>query len=83
MQRFRIASANPLLPKAQAQKAIHNLAVQLLDSDPFLLQPAAEIGDYDDLLPDRVRSTALFGYNGRIGVEMFTQRSLTQSFNRA
>jgi hypothetical protein len=51
-QRFRFASANPLLPAAKAQKPIHNLAVQMPDSNPFLLQPTAEIGDYDNLLPD-------------------------------
>ena len=83
LQRLRIASANPLLPTAKSQKSIHNLAVQSLDIDVFLFQPSAEIGDYDDLLSDRVVSIALFGYSGRIGVEVFTQRPLAQSFNRA
>ena len=83
LQRFRIASANPLLPTAKAQKSIHNLAVQNLHINLFLLQPPAEIGDYDDLLSDRVGSIALFGYSGRIGVEVATQRPLAQSFNRA
>ena len=82
LQRFRIASANPLLPTAKPQKSIHNLAVQSLDIDVFLFQPPAEIGDYDDLLSDRVVSIALFGDSGRIGVEVFTQRPLAQSFNR-
>ena len=36
-QRFRIASADPLLPTAKSQKSIHNLAVQCLDIDVFLL----------------------------------------------
>jgi len=82
-QRFWIASANPLLPTAKAQKSIHNLAVQSLDCDVFLLQPPAEISDYDDLLSDRVVPIALCGYGGRIGVQVFTQRPLAQSFNRA
>ena len=82
-KRFRIASANPLLPTAKSQKSIHNLAVQSLDIDVFLLQPPAEIGDYDDLLSDRVVRIALFGYSGRIGVEVFTQRPLAEPFNRA
>ena len=66
-----------------SQKSIHNIAVQSLDINLFLLQPSAEIGDYDDLLPDGVVSVALIGYSGRIGVEVFTQRPLAQSFNRA
>jgi hypothetical protein len=82
-QCFRIASANPLLSTAKTQKSIHDFAVQSLEADLFLLQPAAEIGDYDDLLPNRVASIALFGYGGRIGVEVATQRTLAQSFNRA
>jgi hypothetical protein len=82
-QRFRIASPNPLLPTAKAQKSIHSLAVQSPDRDVFLLQPPAEIGDYDDLLSDRVVPIALCGYGGRIDVEVFTQRPLAQSFNRA
>ena len=83
LQGLRIASANPLMPTAKVQKSIHNLAVQSPDINPFLLQPPAEIGDYDDLLSDRVGSIALFGYTGRVGVEVFTQRPLAQSFNRA
>ena len=83
LQRLRIASANPLLPTTKSQESIHNLAVQSLDIDLFLLQPSAEIGDHDDLLSDRVVSIALFGYSGRIGVEVFTQRPLAKSFNRA
>src|SRR5438270_5438413 len=35
------------------------------------------------LLSDRVVSIALFGYSDRIGVEVFTQRPLAKSFNRA
>ena len=83
LQRLRIASTNPLLPTAKSQKSIHNLAVQSLDINVFPLQPPAEIGDYDDLLPDGVVSIALIGYSGRIGVEVFTQRPLAESFNRA
>ena len=83
LQRPRIASANPLLPTAKAQKAFHNFAVQSLDVKMFLIQPSAEISDHGDLLLDGVVSVALIGYIGRIGVEVFTQRPLAQSFNRA
>jgi hypothetical protein len=82
-QRFRIASANPLLSTAKAQKSIHSFAVQMPGSKPLLLQPTAEIGDYDNLLSDRVVTIALFGHSGCIGVQVFAQRPLAQSFNRA
>jgi hypothetical protein len=81
LQRLRVASTNSLLPTAQSQKSIHNLAVQSLDINLFPLQPPAEIGDYDHLLSDRVVSIALFGYPGRIRVEVFTQRPLAEPFN--
>ena len=74
---------NPLLPTAKAQESIHNLAVQMPDINLFLLQPTAEIGDHDNLLSDRVVTIALCGHNGRTGVEVFAQRPLAQSFNRA
>jgi len=83
LQRFRIASADSLLPASESQKSIHYLAVQITDIDMFLLKPSAEIGDYDDLLSDRVAPVALFGHTGSIGVEVFTQRPLAQSFNCA
>jgi hypothetical protein len=83
LQGLRIASANPLWPLAMSQKSIHNLAVQSLDINVFLIHPPAEIGNYDNLLSDGVVSVALIGYSGRIGVEVFTQRPLAQSFNRA
>ena len=67
---------------AMSQKSNHNLVVQILDRDLFLFHPSAEIGNYDDLLSDRVVSVTLIGYSGRIGVEVFTQRPLAQSFNR-
>jgi len=35
-------------------------------------QPSAEIRDYDDLLPDRIASIALFGQTGCISIEIFT-----------
>ena len=63
--------------------SIHNLAVQRLDIDVFLCQPAAEIGNYYDLLSGRVVSIALFGNRGRIGNEVFIQSPLPQPFNRA
>ena len=72
-----------MLPTAKAQKSIHNLAVQSLDINPFLLQPPAEIGDHDDLLSDRMASVALCGQSGCIGIEVFTQRPLAEPFNRA
>ena len=68
---------------AKSQVSIHNLAVQGPDSNVFLFQPAAEIGNYYDLLSDRVMCVALFGYTSRIRVEVFIQRPLAQSFNRA
>ena len=83
LQRLRIASPNPLLSTAKAQKSIHNVAVQRPDRDVFLLQPPAETGNYHDLLSDGVVSVALIGYSSRIGVEVFIQRPLAQSFNRA
>jgi len=83
LQGFRIASTNPLLPTAKAQKSVHNLAVQRVDINVFLHQPPAEIGDYDNLLSDRVVTIALFGYTGRISVEVFIQRPLAEPFNRA
>ncbi len=61
---------------AMSQKSNHNLAVQILDSNLFLFQPSAEIGNYDDLLSDGVVSVTLIGYSGRIGVEVLTQRPL-------
>jgi hypothetical protein len=82
-QCLRIASADPLMPTAKSQKSIHNLAVQGLDIDVFLFQPAAEIGNDYDLLSDRVVRIALSGNGGRIAIEVFTQRSLAQPFNRA
>jgi len=83
LQRFRLASADPLLPTTKSQESIHNLAMQSLNIDVFLFQPAAEISNYYNLLPDRVVSIALFGNSGRIGIEVFTQRPLAKSFNRA
>jgi hypothetical protein len=83
LQGLRIASANPLRLMAMSQKSIHNLVVQILGSNLFLFHPSAEIGNYDDLLSDGVVSVTLIGYSGRIGVEVFTQRPLAQSFNRA
>ena len=45
-----------------------------MDINLFPLQPPAEIGDYDNLLSDRVVSIAQFGYPGRIRIEVFTHR---------
>jgi len=82
VQRFRIASAYPLLPSSKPQEPGHYLAIQILDIDVFLFKPPTEIGDYDDLLSDRALTIALFGDTGRIGVEVLTQGPLAQSFNR-
>ena len=43
----------------------------------------SKIGDYDDLLSDRVAPIALCGHGGCLGVEVFTQRPLTEPFNCA
>jgi hypothetical protein len=83
LQRFRFASADPLLPTAKPQVLLHNVAVQVPDIEMFLFQPAAEIGNYYDLLSDRVVSIALFGNSGCIGIEVFAQRPFAQSFNGA
>jgi hypothetical protein len=85
IQRFRIASANPLLPTAKAQESIHNLTVQNPDIHLFLLQPPAETGDYNNLLCDRIRSIALFGYTRRIrrrGVRSKALGAVVQSYLR-
>ena len=66
----------PLRLEAMLQKSIHNLAVQSLNINVFLLQPSTEIGSYDDLLSDGVVTVTLISYSGRIGVEVFTQRPL-------
>ena len=71
LQGFRIASTNPLRLMAMPQESNHNLAVQILDSNLFPFQPSAEIGNYDDLLSDRVAPIALCGYSGCVGVEVF------------
>jgi hypothetical protein len=52
LQGFRIAPTQPQLATAKTQKSIRDLAVQGLDINLLLLQPPAEVGDYDDLLSD-------------------------------
>jgi hypothetical protein len=71
------------LPTPKAQKSIHNLLVQSRNLNMFVLEPPAEIGDCDDLPPDRVMSIALFGNSGRVGVEVFAQWTLAKPFNCA
>src|SRR5260370_32057758 len=83
LQGLRIASTNPLRPTAMSKKSIHKIAVQSLDINVLLLQPPAEIGNYDDLLPDGVVSVALIGYSGGIRVQVFTHTPLADPFNRA
>ena len=57
--------------------------VQSLNRNLFVLQPAAEISDGDDLPSNRVVSIALFGDSGCIGVKVFAQRALAKPFNGA
>jgi hypothetical protein len=76
LQGLRIASTNPLRLIAMSQESNHNLSVQIPDRNLFLFHPSAEIGDDDDLLSDGIVSVTLIGYNGHIGVEVFTQRPL-------
>jgi hypothetical protein len=71
------------LSTPKAQESVHDLLVQGLYLDVFALQPPAEIGDGDDLPTDRVRSIALFGDSGCVGVEVFAQRTLAKPFNGA
>jgi hypothetical protein len=71
------------LPTPKAQESVHNLLVQRLYLDVFVLQPPAEIGDGDDLPSDRVVSIALFGDSSSVGVEVFAQRTLAKPFNGA
>jgi hypothetical protein len=83
IQCFRVAPTKVLLPTPKAQESVHDLLVHRLYLDVFVLQPPAEIGDGDDLPSDRVVSIALFGDGGRVGVAVFAQRTLAQSFNSA
>ena len=83
IQRFRVTSTNALLSTLISQESINDLVVQSPDRNLFVLQPAAEIGDGDDLPADRLVSIALFGDSGRVGVEVFAQRTLAKAFNRA
>jgi hypothetical protein len=83
VQCFRVAPINALLPTPKAQEPVHDLLVQRLYLDVSLPQPPAEIRDGDDLPSDRVVSIALFGDSGRIGVEVFAQRTLAKPFNGA
>jgi hypothetical protein len=66
-----------------SQESINDLVVQSPNRNPIVLQPAAEIGDGDDLPSDRVVSIALFGDSGCIRVEVVAQRTLAKPFNRA
>jgi hypothetical protein len=81
IQRFRVAAPKTLLSTTMPQESIYNLMVQGPNWNLFVLQPAAEIGDGDDLPSYRKVRIALFGDSGRIGVEVFAQRTLAKSFN--
>jgi len=70
----------PAAPSKRRPKLVQPLG-STSDIDLFPLQPPAKIGDYDNLLSDRVVSIALFGCPGRIRVEVFTQRPLAEPFN--
>ena len=65
-----------------SQKSINDSVVQSPNRNLLVLQPAAEIGDGDDLPSDRVVRIALFGDSGRVGVEVFAQRTLAKPCNR-
>jgi len=80
---FRVASTNALLSTPISQKSINDSAVQSPNRNLLVLQPAAEIGDGDGLPSDRVVRIAPFGDSGRVGVEVFAQRTLAKPFNRA
>jgi hypothetical protein len=66
-----------------SQESINDLVVQSPNRNLFVLQPAAEIGDGDDLPSDRVVRIALFGDSGCVCFEVFAQRALAKPFNRA
>jgi hypothetical protein len=66
-----------------SEESINDLVIQSLNRNLFVLQPAAEIGDGDDLPSDRVVRIALFGDSGCVRIEVFTQRTLAKPFNRA
>jgi hypothetical protein len=83
IQRFRVAPTNALLSTPKTQKSIHDLVVQSLNRDVFVLQPPAQICDCDNLSPDRVMSIALFSSSDRVGVEVYVQRTLAKPFNGA
>ena len=68
---------------AKSQKPIHDIVVQSLDGDVFMLQPPAEIGDTNDLPTNRMLSVALFGHSGGVRIQVFTQWPLAKPFNRA
>lgn len=82
-QRFRIASADSVLPAPKLQETIHHHAVQIADWNLFLLKPSAEIADYDDLSSDRVASVTLVRQTGCKRIEIFAQRSLPEPFYRS
>jgi hypothetical protein len=65
-----------------SKESINGLVVQSPNLNLFVLQPAAEIGDSDDLPADRVVRIALFSDHGCIRVEVFAQRTLAKPFNR-
>jgi hypothetical protein len=72
-----------MLPASKLQELIHHHVVQIVDLNILLLEPSAEIGDYDNLLFDRVVSIPLLGHTGGISVEIFIQRPLAEPFNRS
>ena len=57
------------------------MLVQSFNRDMFVLHPAAEIGNGDDLPADRVLSIALLGNSSRVRVEVFAQRTLAKPLN--
>jgi hypothetical protein len=82
-QRYRIASADSLLSVAKSQESIHDIAIQIPDGDLLLLKPPAEIGNYNDLLSDRVVPIALLNPGSCVSIKVFAQRPLSQPLQGA
>jgi len=72
----------PTCREAVVGQPSHEKQVEF-DDDLRETDTPAEIGDYDDLLSDRVAPIALCCDRGRVGIEVFTQRPLAEPFNRA
>ena len=56
-----IAAANSIVSFVMLYESIHQLAIQILEPNMFVLKPSTEIGDHHDLISDRVPHKALQG----------------------